>query len=300
MYIYRVHFPGIVYIMYICFVSLYTNLKTMYMESNDMKEAMRVFLAEHPELTIKGIEAKLGINKGTIRITEDGRGVPEKYRVLVRGYIDSYVQGVHANGDVHAVGISESVVTVGVDKNTGEMYTAESAKVPPVKQREVVTKEDLSQNVTGRTSHGYPMPDPVRLARARLVLAEMEHKMGIASYEDMNQPVFVKEVVPGRETLAVMAYKEATTVVPEGMVECVFIDDRIRRAVRYSGAYGYWDSHVVVDIPDDEEVLISKTWRVMYRGNIGNRQITDGGKSIFYRDAISEGTIVYVPVGVFK
>lgn len=123
--------------------------------------------------------------------------------------------------------------------------------------------------------------------------------MGIASYEEMNAPVVVKEVVPGKEALATMGYKDATTVVPTGMVECVFIDDKIRRAVRYTGAYGYWDSHVVVDIADGEEVLIGGLWRVMHRGHIGNRQVVGDGKSIFYRDSIGEGTIVYVPEEVF-
>ena len=274
-----------------------------------MEKKIIDFLVSHPEVSISGVEKQAGMPRRTLKYSIDGtRRIPEKYIsglvLVLSGYgldVSGYEAGVCAKvADTGFVTSDTIVDSVSVDVNTGEVSQKKNAKVPPVKQKEVVTNDDLSQNVTGRTSHGYPMPDPVRLARARLVLAEMEHKMGITSYEDMNQPVFVKEVAQGKEELAVMAYKEATTVVPEGMVECVFIDDRIRRAVRYSGAYGYWDSHVVVDIADDEEVLISKTWRVMYGGNIGNRQITDGGKSIFYRDAISEGTIVYVPVGVFK
>ena len=271
-----------------------------------MEKKIIKFLVSHPEISISGVEKEVGMPRRTLKYSIDGtRRIPEKYIggivSVLSGYgfdVGGYEADVCANVAERGFVTSDTIVdSVSVDVNTGEVSQKKNAKVPRVKQKEVVTNEDLSQNVTGRTSHGYPMPDPVRLARARLVLAEMEHKMGITSYEELNQPVFVKEVVDAN--IADMVYKETTTVVPEGMVECIFLDGRIRRAVRYTGAYGYWDSHVVVDIVDDEEVLIDKTWRVMYQGHIGNRQITDGGKSIFYRDAISDGTIVYVPGGCF-
>ena len=288
-----------------------TDLKPM-----DMEKKLVEFLISRPEISISGVEKQAGMPRRTLKYSIDGtRRIPEKYvRGLVSvlsGYgfdVSGYEAEVCANVAERGFVTSDTIVdSVSVDVNTGEVSQKKNAKVPPVKQKEVVTNGDLSQNVTGRTSHGYPMPDPIRLNRAKILLLELENKMGIEHYNDVDMSDQAVRTVNVTST-AVVTYKPAVTKVPDGMVECYWIGNRIQRAVRHMSVFGYWDSYEVVYVPDETEVLVDKDigggktereWHTVRRGVIGRMEIGGGGKSVFYRVIAKDGTVVYVPVEVF-